>query len=64
MPVQTAKLKSSWLTDATYDDATQTLTVMTASGTKHAHQVPPHVFAELMAAPSPGKFYNAVLRQK
>jgi hypothetical protein len=62
--IQAAKLKSSWLTDATYDDATQTLTVMTASGTKHEHQVPPHVFAELMAAPSPGKFYNSVLRQK
>ena len=64
MPIQSAKLKSSWLTDATYDDATQTLTVTTQNGTKHEHQIPPHVFAEFMAAPSPGKFYNSVLRQK
>jgi hypothetical protein len=64
MPVQSAKLKSSWLTDATYDDATQTLTVKTTKGTTHQHQVPPHVFAELMAAESPGQYYNAKLRQR
>jgi hypothetical protein len=63
MPVQSAKLKSSWLEDATYDDQTQTLTVTTRSGTKHAHQVPPHVFNELLASPSPGQFYNAKLRK-
>jgi hypothetical protein len=64
MPIQAAKLKSSWLTDATYDDATQTLTVTTQSGAKHSHQVPPHVFTEMLAAPSPGKYYNTVLRQR
>jgi len=64
MPIQSAKLKSSWLPDATYDDTTQTLTVTTAKGTKHEHQVPPHMFAEMLAAESPGKFYNAKLRTR
>jgi hypothetical protein len=64
MPVQSAKLKSSWLADATYDDETQVLTVTTASGTKHAHQVPPQVFQELLASPSPGQFYNSQLRKR
>lgn len=58
------RLNSSWLTDAHYDDATQTLTVTTAKGTKHEHQVPPHVFTELLAAPSPGQFYNSKLRTR
>jgi KTSC domain len=64
MPVHAAKLKSSWLQDASYDDATQTLTVTTAKGTKHAHQISPDVYAQFLASPSPGKFYNAVLRDK
>jgi hypothetical protein len=64
MPIQSAKLKSSWLADATYDDETQTLTVTTASGTKHAHQVPPEIYAQMLAAPSPGKFYNSVLKNR
>ena len=51
MPVQSAKLKSSWLTEANYDDETQTLTVHTRNGTKHEHQVAPHVFQEMVAAP-------------
>jgi KTSC domain len=63
MPIQSAKLKSSWLDEAVYDDQTQTLTVTTKSGTKHEHQVPPHMFTELLASPSPGQFYNAKLRK-
>jgi hypothetical protein len=63
MPIQSAKLKSSWLDEASYDDQTQTLTVTTKSGTKHSHQVPPHVFTEMLASPSPGQFYNAKLRK-
>ena len=64
MPVQSAKLKSSWLEHVSYDDQTQTLTVTTAKGTKHEHQVPPHVFQELLASESPGKYYNSKLRQR
>ena len=64
MPVRSAKLKSSWLTEAHYDDETQTLTVHTAKGTKHEHQVPPEMFAEMLAAPSPGQFYNLKLRTR
>jgi hypothetical protein len=64
MPIQTADLKSSWLKNATYNDETQTLTVTTASGTTHEHQVPPHMFQEMLAAPSPGQFYNAKLRKR
>ena len=63
MAIQSAKLNSSWLADASYDDATQTLTVTTKSGTKHAHQVPPHIFQEMLASPSPGQYYNQKLRK-
>jgi hypothetical protein len=58
------KLNSSWLTEAHYEPETQTLTVTTAKGTKHAHQVPQQVYDELLAAPSPGQYYNAKLRTK
>jgi hypothetical protein len=61
--MSSAKLKSSWLTEAHYDENTQTLTVVTKSGTKHEHQVPPQVFNELLASPSPGQYYNAKLRK-
>jgi hypothetical protein len=64
MPVQSTKLKSSWLTDAHYDDETQTLTVHTAKGTKHAHQISPAEYAEFCAAPSPGQYYNSKLRTR
>ena len=64
MPIQSAKLKSSWLTEAHYDDETQTLTVHTRNGTKHEHQVAPHVFQEMLAAPSPGQYYHAKLRTR
>jgi hypothetical protein len=63
MPVRSSKLKSSWLADATYDDLTQTMTVTTASGTKHEHQVPRQVYEEFMNAPSHGQYYNAKLRK-
>lgn len=56
------ELKSSWLKHADYDEASQTLTVTTAKGTKHEHRVPPNVYAELLAAQSPGQYYNAKLR--
>jgi hypothetical protein len=59
-----AKLKSSWLTEAHYDEDTQTLTVHTAKGTKHEHKVPPEIFAEMCAAPSAGAYYNANLNSK
>jgi hypothetical protein len=64
MPARTAALKSSWLSSATYDEETQTLTVVTQKGTKHQHQVPPEVFNELVTAPSPGKYYGLKLRNK
>jgi hypothetical protein len=64
VPVRSAKLKSSWLSEAHYDDETQTLTVHTAKGTKHEHQVSPEVFAEMCAADSPGQYYNAKLRTR
>lgn len=64
MPVHSSKLKSSWLAEVHYDDATQTLTVTTAKGTKHEHQVSPHVYHELINAPSPGQYYNANLRTR
>lgn len=64
MPAQSAKLKSSWLEEAHYNHETQTLTVTTKAGTIHAHQVPPHVFTEMMASPSPGQYYNAKLRKR
>lgn len=63
MPIKSTKLKSSWLTEVHYDDETQTLTVHTARGTKHEHQVPPDVYAEMCAVPSPGQYYNAKLRK-
>jgi hypothetical protein len=64
MPIQSAKLNSSWLENADYDDETQILTVTTRSGTKHDHHVHPHVFAEMLAAPSPGQYYNSKLRKR
>ena len=64
MPVRAAKVKSSWIAHASYDDDTQTMTVTTQKGTKHEHQVPPHVFEEFQAADSPGQYYNQKLRQR
>lgn len=64
MPAHSSKLKSSWLTDVHYDDATNTLTVTTAKGAKHEHQVSPQVYHEMLAAPSPGRFYNDRLKDK
>lgn len=58
------ELKSSWLKHAHYDDERGVLTVTTAKGTSHEHQVPPHVFQELISAESPGQYYNTKLRQR
>jgi hypothetical protein len=65
MAETTFPLKSSWLSSASYDDETQTLTLTTQAGDEYTLDgVPPEVAAALQAAPSPGQFFARQLKGK
>lgn len=63
MVVRTESLSSSWLASATYDSEAETLTIRTTSGKEYTHNgVPESELDALASAPSPGQYWNAVIK--
>lgn len=63
--MQTLKINSSAIREATYDPETQILTVVYPNGKSNSHYgVPPEIIAEFEGAESQGKFYNAHIKGK
>lgn len=57
------ELRSTTLATADYDPDRQTLDLKHRTGKVHRYfDVPPTVFDELMAARSPGRYFNAKIR--
>ena len=56
---------SSAFSEVGYDDETQVLDVTFTSGSTYTHNgVPPEVFQAFIAAPSPGKYYWAQIKNR
>lgn len=56
-------LRSTALAGAAYDDETRTLTVDFRNGRTYTHEgVPQEVYDGLVSAPSPGQYYNSVIK--
>ncbi len=56
-------INSSAISGMEYDEATSTLTVHFTQGTAYTYSgVPPSVAAGLHSAPSPGKYFNSMIR--
>ena len=63
MPARTIPLNSSAITTISYDPDTEDLVVTFVNGRSYTHPgVPQDVVDGFMAAPSPGSYYNAVVR--
>jgi KTSC domain len=62
---QSVPLRSSMLPGASYDDETNQLTVEFKNGREYTHDnVPGDIFAGLVAAPSPGRYYLDNIKSK
>ena len=55
-------LKSSNIASAEYDDDTGEMTVVFVNGGEYAGQVPRAIYEGLVESTSPGRFYNANIR--
>lgn len=63
MALTKGTLRSSFIKEIGYDPDTGELTVMLASGREYTHEgVPQEVVTAFLAAPSPGRFYNAQIK--
>jgi hypothetical protein len=63
MAEQSFALRSSAISGGTYDDETEELTLDFASGGSYTFEgVPAEIVAGLLAAPSAGKFYHAIIK--
>lgn len=59
MTMTSRPLRSSMIAAAGYDPDTRTLEIEFTSGRTYTHPgVPPHVYENLLAAESPGRYYN------
>jgi hypothetical protein len=58
-------LPSSWLAAVHYQDQASVLEVELCDGAVYAYfQVPRQIFAELLQAESPGRYFNAQIRER
>lgn len=58
-------LQSSWLAAAYYQDPASVLELEFCDGAVYAYfHVPRQIFAELMQAESPGRYFNAQIRKR
>jgi hypothetical protein len=61
MAIENHQLTSSWLRQASYDDQTRTLVVMTDAGRSYSfHLVPPDVVEAFVGSDSPGRFFQSL----
>lgn len=58
-------LQSSWLAAVHYQDQASVLELEFCDGAVYAYfQVPRQIFAELLQAESPGRYFNAQIRER
>ncbi len=65
MAIQHARLQSSALTGASYDDERQQLTISFVGGRTYVFEgVEQQIYDELRDDPSPGNYYNTQIKGK
>ena len=56
-------VRSTAIADVEYDPEEQELTVVFHNGASYTHEgVPPEVYRQFVLSPSPGSFYNSVIK--